>query len=181
MNPAQIQAVCKFEKSLNVGDKVVVRWTSSSRRFVGSALVQKINEKSVKVALTKEVKIYSISGNSSYPVGRVITVPLFAISTLGRWSANNSVSPVEGYNLESLEVAVGGSSMKKVYVINQDYTGDHEIAIAASLKLAVEWVRELVEEYEIGPITNEDIQEDTAYLEAGPDVSFFIEEKELIE
>lgn len=180
MNPRQIQTVCRFEGSLKVGDKVVVRWTSSSRRFVGSAIVRKINEKSIKVALTEEVKIYSIYGNSFYPVGRVITVPLFATSTLGRWSANNSVSPVDGYNLESLEAAVGGSSMKKVYVINQEYSGDHEIAIAASLKLAVEWVKELVEEYEIGPITHEEVGKDTAYLEAGPDVNFLIEEKELI-
>ena len=72
--------------------------------------------------------------------------------------------------------------MKKVYIINQEWGchGDSSTAVAATLKDALEYIKELGEEHELGDIVNEEKGADWASVEYDNDVSFFVESEEVI-
>lgn len=63
----------KTEKLLQVGAKVIVRWTNCNRQYEGRGEVSKVNAKTARVRLTAEVPV---QGGTAYPVGREIIAPI---------------------------------------------------------------------------------------------------------
>ena len=72
--------------------------------------------------------------------------------------------------------------MKKVYIITAEFGchGDDTTLVAATLKGALEYIKELGEEQELGEIVNQEGGDDWASIEYDNDVSFFVESEEVI-
>lgn len=90
MNGAEYTAVTDFEEGLSVGDEVNICWTNSGNVWDGIGTVAKINAKSINVTLTEPV-----GEERDYPAGMEIQAP--RITAIQRWSINNRVEPLGGY------------------------------------------------------------------------------------
>lgn len=87
MGPEEFKAAIDFDKNLQIGQIVEVRWTNSHRYFRAKAEIVKLNEKSLKAKLLEAVG----TGMMSYPMGQVISTP--RIADFKGWTWNNSTHP----------------------------------------------------------------------------------------
>lgn len=81
----------KWERTLQVGSRVEVRWTWGGGYYGGPGVVTKLNMASAKVRTDAEVRYM---GGGVAP--REITAPRCTMSTMNRWSANNGLFPLDG-------------------------------------------------------------------------------------
>lgn len=72
--------------SLRLGEEVVVCWTNCGCAYKGKGTITKINQKSVLVALSQEVRH---AGGGVYPIGQKIKAP--RVNNLSEWSWNNRI------------------------------------------------------------------------------------------
>lgn len=90
MTAEEFKSVIDFERSLKVGDTVIVHWTTCHRFMRAKATVEKINDKSIVTCLIEEVHADRLG---SWPIGHKIKVPRLGLKTT--WSANNRAWPVD--------------------------------------------------------------------------------------
>lgn len=74
------------EAKLKPGDKVIARWTNSGYHFQCPAAVVRLNDKSVRVTLDKEILKYTAPTEVLYPAGQSIIVPRMTSTS---WTINN--------------------------------------------------------------------------------------------
>ena len=84
MSITMLQRLLDEDDALVVGSRVTVYWTASGRHYVAPGTVSKVNEKSVRVKLSKYVPT---SLDDGYKEGHEICVPRVLKS--GTWSWSN--------------------------------------------------------------------------------------------
>jgi hypothetical protein len=83
----------RWESGITLGAVVEVRWTNSNRFYTGKGTIAKLNEATVRVALTEHVP--SQIGYGGYPVGQEIRVPRSTPKGMKLWSWNNCILPID--------------------------------------------------------------------------------------
>lgn len=96
MTGSELRTVMSFEDGLNAGDTVIARWTNSGYQFEARAEVVKNNRGSVRIKLLEEA---GWRGGHLYPAGQTLSIQKFFCgnSVNLRWSCNNRIEPVGGY------------------------------------------------------------------------------------
>jgi hypothetical protein len=86
-------ALMKWNESMEVGERVEVRWTSSGYSYAATGTLVKKNACSARVELDRAVT-NGPDGDLHYPAGAVITQNLANMRTMLRWSWSNSILPL---------------------------------------------------------------------------------------
>lgn len=94
-----LMKLIQWDATMQIGDPVIVCWTSSGNFYRVKATVSKLNVQSVKCALTEPIagegSYYRDNpGTWAYSAGQDITVPRATLNGVtGRWSWNNCCLP----------------------------------------------------------------------------------------
>jgi hypothetical protein len=75
----------QFDRNLQVGQQVCIRWTNSGNHYGAMATITKVNAKSVIAALDEDITGY----RTGYPKGWLIKAP--RMLDMRAWSRNNCV------------------------------------------------------------------------------------------
>lgn len=102
----QFEAALQFDRTLAVGQRAYVRWTSCGNAYAALGEVAKVNPKSVRVKLFAAIyePHYNLpavpgergtwtNGKLLYEAGQEIIVPRCVFGAMERWSVNNGVFP----------------------------------------------------------------------------------------
>lgn len=94
MTGEQFSDQVTFEANLKPGDRVRVCWTNGGSYYHCSAVIVRVNAKSVRAAIEHDITDGRSGSLPTYSKGREIIVPRLTITTIDRWSYNNGVFPL---------------------------------------------------------------------------------------
>ena len=84
MSVEDVKRQIQFEREVQVGDKRMAHWTNCGHYYEAEVEVEAINDKSVRVRITK--------ATDGYPVGHKLNIPNFL--NMHRWSWDNRLAPL---------------------------------------------------------------------------------------
>ena len=90
VKPWTFQDQKAFDQSLSVGQRIMAHWTHSYHPYHVSAVITKINAKSILASIEEEIR--SWRGDLLFRKGDVIKVP--RVTNLKRWTGYNCISPL---------------------------------------------------------------------------------------
>ncbi len=96
MTAEEVRRLVEHDKRIATGQRVKVRWGYGlGFRAEGQGVITKVYAKSVRVRLTKEVRVGFSIGEGTWPVGFELRgIPRFAVLN-GSWSEWNCVQPLD--------------------------------------------------------------------------------------
>jgi hypothetical protein len=77
----------RSDQQLEIGSKVIARWTADGYSYSGEALITNLKRSMVRVSL-----LHAVGPNNHYPIGKQLELPRYCDQA--RWSSRNCVELV---------------------------------------------------------------------------------------